>query len=111
MSLGGSDEKPIYSSRLDDLEFRDAIDEFVVGVAERIDQLQDAQAKQDLKLLAELARALIIDSAKLGFESLARCAEVVRAASLAHDSQKAHRHLVELTRISRRIRLGHRGAV
>lgn len=111
MSFAGSEDKPIYSSRVDDVEFREAIDEFVVGLAERIDQLQDAEARRDLKLLAELCRPLIDAAPQLGFEPLSRCAEAVAGACRAQDPSGALRYLVDLTQIARRIRLGHRGAV
>jgi hypothetical protein len=103
--------KPIYSSRADDLEFRDSIDEFVVKLAERIDRLQDADSRGDLKEVADLGAALAADSRHLGFESLALACEVVHACACEENGVATHRELVALTEISHRIRLGHRGAV
>ena len=103
-------EPPIHSSRADDPAFVDTIDAFVIGLAERIDHLQDADRQGDLKQLADLADALSTDSAAAGFEPLARAAQGVGATCSGADAESAHRALVELTGIAQRIRLGHPGA-
>ena len=43
---------PVYSSRADDPELRDEIDQFVVQLAEQIDGIQDALCASDLDLLS-----------------------------------------------------------
>ena len=103
--------RPIYSSRADDPAFTDTIDSFVVGLAERIDDLQEADRQGDLKQLADLAGALATDSAAAGFESLAGAAQGVFVICSEEDAEAAHRAVVELSGIAQRIRLGHPGAV
>ena len=103
--------RPIYSSRADDPAFIDTIDAFVIGLAERIDHLQDADCQGDLKQLAEFVGALNTDSAAAGFEPLAQAARAVESTCTEEDVEAAHRALVELTGIAQRIRLGHPGAV
>ena len=103
--------KPIYSSRADDLEFRESIDAFVVSVAERVDQLQDAECSGDWEELANLGRNLVRDAGRVGFDDLARSASVVAESCGSKDVELVRKRLVELTRISQCIRLGHRGAV
>ena len=104
-------ESPIHSSRADDPAFLDTIDAFVIGLAERIDDLQDADHQGDLKQLANLVGALRMDSAAAGFEPLARAARNVEVNCSVEDSEAAHKALVELTGVAQRVRLGHPGAV
>ncbi len=103
--------RPIYSSRADDPAFIDTIDAFVIGLAERIDHLQDADRQGELKQLADLAGALGTDSAAAGFESLAQAARGVAAICSEEDAEAAHGARIELTAIAQRIRLGHPGAL
>jgi HPt (histidine-containing phosphotransfer) domain-containing protein len=102
---------PLYSSRADDLEVREALDEFVVTLAERIDRIQDAEARGDFKQIADLCGPLAGEAEQLGFQPLARIAEVVQACAREEKAEETHQHLLGLTGIARRIRLGHRGAV
>ena len=106
----GDRQGPIYSSRLDDASLGDTIEAFVIGLAECIDSLQDAENKGDLPLVASLARTLIEDSSAAGYDSLSRCAAVIEAACGEEAPQEVRRAIVELTDIARRVRLGHRGA-
>jgi hypothetical protein len=103
--------RPILSSRADDPALSEAIDAFVIGLAERIDHLQDAERDADLAELSALARDLGLDAAALGYEALARISQVVETAALEEKSDEAHANLVKLTEIAYRIRLGHRGAL
>ncbi len=102
---------PIYSTRADDPELAPALDGFVVGLMERVDRLQDADSQDDLKDLAALASALVVEASALGFESLATCAAAVEAAGRGGDSDGAREALLALTEIAQRVRLGHRGAI
>jgi hypothetical protein len=102
---------PIYSKLVDDPAYGEVIDEFVVGVAERIDHLQDADSKGDLGELRRLAAQLAIDARTAGFDLLADVAGAVEAASLDRAGKPAHDGIVALTELARRIRLGHRGAM
>jgi hypothetical protein len=103
--------RPIFSSRADDPELAEAIDAFVVGLAERIDHLQDAETEAQLPRLAAFARDLGADAEALGYEALARVARAVEAAAREEKSDEAHENLLKLTEIAYRIRLGHRGAL
>lgn len=107
----GAARPPIYSTRADDPAAIDAIAEFLVRVAERIDTLQDAERDGNLKDLAALAGTLAADAEALGFESLADCASTLERFALAEDPGAARYQLIELTEIACRVRLGHRGAV
>jgi hypothetical protein len=103
--------RPILSSRADDPELAEAIDAFVIGLAERIDHLQDTERETDLAPLAELARDLAADADGLGYAPLGRVARLVEAAAREEKADEAHANLVKLTEIAYRIRLGHRGAL
>lgn len=103
--------RPLYSSRADDPELCEALDAFVVSLAERIDLLQDTEAASSLKDLASRAHALAGEARGLGYDSFADVADLVGAASEAADAAEARKQLVELTELSQRIRLGHRGAL
>lgn len=105
------DDKPIFSSRADDLERRDAIDQFVVGLAERVDQLQDADAAGRLAELANFAQSLGLEAAANGFEPLANCAESVHQSAREGRERDAHELLIELSHLAQRVRRGHRGAL
>lgn len=103
--------KPIYSSRSDDPPDGEAIERFVIQLAERIDELQDAEADRDLTLLAALADDLMLEARALGYDAFVSFAKTLEAACLAEDAEAAHERLLDLTEIAQRIRLGHRGAV
>ena len=103
-------ERPIFSSRTDDPDLADAIDAFVVALAERVDHLQDAEAHRNFEELSHLAARLAADAEKLGFAYLATSAGAIEAACIAEDAQAAHKSVVEVTHVSQRVRLGHRGS-
>jgi len=62
--------KPILSSRSDEPAAAEQIEDFLVGLAERVDGLQDAEFKGDLKELAAMAHALGTTARGLGFDLL-----------------------------------------
>ena len=103
--------KPIYSSRSDDPSVGEAVDRFVIGLAERIDLLQDAEADGDLAQLAVLASGLIVEADAIGFEAFARTARALEAACSDDEPEAARKQLLGLTEIAQRIRLGHKGAI
>ena len=103
--------KPIYSNRAEELELRDAIDEFVVGLAECVDQLQDAEFNRDWQSLHSQANRLIEGAKHVGFDPLSGCAEAVAQACATADGEVIRGFLCDLTNVARRIRKGHRGAV
>ena len=90
---------------------QEPIDAFVVGLAERVDDLQDCEARGDLAQLAELAGDLERAGTRVGYESVAACAASARAAASERNGEETHKALVELTELAQRVRLGHRGAV
>ena len=103
--------KPIYSNRAEELELRDAIDEFVVGLAERVDQLQDAEFNSDWPSLHTQANRLIEEAKHVGFDPLSSSAEAVAEACASANSEVIRGFLYDLTEVATRIRKGHRGAV
>jgi hypothetical protein len=113
-ALGVQDSErplPLYSRLIDDPNAGDAIDEFVVGVAERVDHLQDADSRGDFAELGRLASDLSRDARGAGFDLLADVARIVGAACLEGSKKPAHDGVVALTDLACRIRLGHRGAM
>jgi hypothetical protein len=106
----GSATRPLFSSFADDPALVAAIHEFVLGLAERIDALQDAYSRRDFKELARLAGTLASEGVATGFEPLSTCASRIEATSLDQQLEPTYRALVELTDIARCVRLGHRGA-
>lgn len=103
-------QPPIFSSRENDLALGDAIDRFVISLAEEVDGLQDADLEDDLPALGELATQLGKRAETLGYGPLAEIASVVADACRDEKLEDAQAAMVELTDISSRIRRGHRGA-
>ena len=102
---------PIFSTRSDDPQAANLIDQFIVGLAERVDRLQDAQFKGDLNELAELARVLGSTAEGLGYGVLAASSSDVEGCCLAGEPEEVRDALIDLTEIAKRIRMGHRGSV
>jgi HPt (histidine-containing phosphotransfer) domain-containing protein len=103
--------KPILSSRSDEPEVTEAIEAFIVGLAERVDELQDAEFKGDLQDLAILAHKLGTIANELGFELLAASASDLERCCLKDGVDQVRDTLIDLTEIAKRVRMGHRGAV
>ncbi len=106
----GSKRTPLLSTRANDPDVQDSLDAFVVGLGERIDALQDAEIASDLPRMGVLAGELRDAAADHGYELLADCAAGVRTACASGNAEVAHKGLLELTEITQRVRLGHRGA-
>jgi hypothetical protein len=104
-------ECPIHPSLADDPTAEESIERFVISLAERIDALQDAESRGELRRLAVQTRALVIDAEDRGFDVLARGAEMLVARCREKNGEGARKQLVELTAIAHRIRLGHSGAM
>jgi len=101
---------PIFSSREDEPALREPISDFVVGLAERVDRLQDVERSGDLRALRELCAPLADEALRFGYAELA---DVVREVCRACDEDKpemAQVALLRVTQLGRRVRLGHRGA-
>ncbi len=102
---------PLYSRLIDDPSSGEAIDEFVVGVAERVDHLQDADSRGDFAELGRLASELSAEARAVGFDLLADVARIVATACAERSKKPAHDGVVAVTDLACRIRLGHRGAM
>ena len=105
-----SGTRPLFSSFADDPALGAAIHEFVLGLAERIDALQDAYSRRDFKDLAQIAGGLASHALRVGFEPVASCASQIETTSVAQELEPSYDALVELTELVCRTRLGHRGA-
>jgi hypothetical protein len=103
-------DAPILSRLADDPNVGDAIDAFVVNLAERVDELQDHELRGALRELSESAEALGTDAAEVGFDTLSGAADSIREACERAAAADARKAVEELTEMARRIRLGHRGA-
>ena len=103
--------KPIFSTRADDPEVSDLIDQFMVGLAEQVDRLQDAECRGDFEKLGALTTALAAKAETLGFGVLAACATDLQSCCQTSDLEDAREALIEITEIAKQIRMGHRGAV
>jgi hypothetical protein len=101
---------PIHSSLDDRPELRDSISDFVVVLAEKVDSLQDTESSGDLPLLEKLADELGRMGTALGYACLTVQTEQIQDACARDKPELAQAALVELTALSRRIRLGHRGS-
>jgi HPt (histidine-containing phosphotransfer) domain-containing protein len=99
----------IYSTRSDEAHLEEAIERFVLGLAERIDTLQDAQIGGDLEGLVKCTDDLVKEADSLGYPQLSEVGQrLIQACEEAPG--KILDRLVDLTDIGRRVRLGHRGA-
>lgn len=103
--------RPLFSARMDDPELAEALDAFGLGLAARIDELQDAYSRGDLDQLSAMARGLGHDAERIGHEVMATAAQRVRLAADRGKAEEAHCELVELTLLAQRVRLAHRGAL
>jgi hypothetical protein len=103
--------KPILSSRSAEPEVAEQIEGFIVGLAERVDDLQDAEFKGDLKELSSMARTLGTSALELGFDLLAASASELERCCLSDSVEQVRETLIDLTEIAKQVRMGHRGAV
>ncbi len=104
-------EKPILSSRADEPELAEQIEQFIIGLAERVDDLQDAEFKGDRARLAAKARVLGTTAMDLGFDLLAASASDLERCARSDSAEQIRETLIDLTEIATRVRMGHRGAV
>jgi chemotaxis protein histidine kinase CheA len=100
----------IRSFHENDPDLMDDISEFVVRLAETVDELQDAEADSAWDDLQKMASTLATDAERFGYPGLAQIAHSVTRACSADKQEEAEAGLVELTDMAQRIRLGHRGA-
>ena len=104
------DRKPIYSSREDEPGLEEAIGEFVIRLAERVDTLQDLYSSCDWTTLSSECGKLAEEARSLGYELLADVAGRVLPSSEVDDPGACETALLELAAISQRIRKAHRGS-
>jgi HPt (histidine-containing phosphotransfer) domain-containing protein len=103
--------KPILSSRSDEPQAADKIEEFIVRLAERVDDLQDAEFKGDLEDLSTMAHSLGSTALELGFDLLAASASELERCCLSDSVEQVTETLIDLTEIAKQVRMGHRGSV
>ena len=103
-------KRPIHSLLEDEPRLQEEISEFVIGLAEAIDGLQDAHSEGDLESLDRLAAELGARAIRYGYPPLAAISAAVQAACRDENPDAARKAVEEATEIARRIRLGHRGA-
>lgn len=101
---------PIRSTQEDVAELAEDLDRFVIGLAERIDAIQDAELVEQCADVSQLARALGNDAERLGYPGMAQNAKTVAAAASDLKLDSLQEAIVELTDLAQRIRRGHRGA-
>ena len=101
---------PIRSTREDVAELADDINAFVIGLAERIDAIQDAELNRSSSELIALARQLALDADRLGYPGMAASAMAVHTAASDSKTDVTQAAIFDLTEIAQRIRQGHRGA-
>ena len=101
---------PIRSTQEDVAELAEELDRFVIGLAERIDSIQDAELVERCNEVAELARALGNDAERLGYPGMAQSAKTVSAVASDGKLDALQEAIIELTDLAQRVRRGHRGA-
>lgn len=89
---------------------REKIETFVIGLAEHIDNLQDAELSGDFTAIHRSAQDLIAGAKLAGYPALCQVAERVVAACDNADPEEAQKGIIELTELARRVRRGSRGA-
>lgn len=101
---------PIRSTQEDIAELAGDIDLFVIGLAERIDAIQDAELARATARVAKLARRLGAEAERLGYPSMALSANEVALAA-DHDAiEELQETIIDLTELAQRVRRGHRSA-
>ncbi len=99
---------PIYTSLPDSSAVLERIDEFVYGISERMDHIQEAEIAKDLPLCAKLLVELGRDGEILGFRILQEAALAAAARCVESDDYTLIEHLQEVMEIGQRIKRGHR---
>jgi hypothetical protein len=101
---------PIHSLHEDDPALSESIDEFVVGLGEWVDSLQDAHAAADLAAVASRADEHARLAGSLGYPGLRDAAREIARAAGAGEAEDARKAIGDLIEIVQRVRLGHRSA-
>ena len=101
---------PIRSTQEDVAELAEDLDRFVIGLAERVDAIQDAEMAKSWSDVAELARTLANDADRLGYPVMAMSSKSVAMAAEDAKMDTLQDAIIDLTDLAQRIRRGHRGA-
>ena len=102
--------RPVYSVLQACSELDESIHEFVVGLAEQVDLLQDDEQNSDFEGLEERAAILSGQAERMGYPELARLTQKVSAFCVGQMKDAVQKGLMEITEMARRIRMGHRGS-
>ena len=101
---------PIYSRFDDHVEYRDAIERFIMGLGECIDDLQDLQLQGQLQELADKSDELAAEGRRLGYAQIDTMARQISRAARQGETEEAQKAIVEITELMQRVRSGSRGA-
>lgn len=101
---------PIRSTQEDVAELAEDLDRFVIGLAERVDAIQDAEMATSWSDVAEFARTLANDADRLGYPVMAMSSKSVAMAAEDAKMDTLQDAIIDLTDLAQRIRRGHRGA-
>lgn len=102
--------KPIYSTHEEDPDLREPISDFVIGLAEAVDLLQDLHSEGNFKALAESCRTHAEDATRLGYPAFSGTAHDVALAADEEKAEATEEGLRELCDLALRMRQAHRGA-
>ena len=102
--------QPLYSAFENDLELEEELSSFVIGLAEDVDLIQDAENAGALADVGARARRLARRAERFGYRLLTEVASEVVSASDNDKPEIVQAHLRALTHVACRIRRGHRGA-
>jgi hypothetical protein len=102
--------KPIYSTEESDPDLRDAISDFVIGLAEAVDLLQDLHSIGDFSALVRGCRERAEQATAFGYPAFADVASNIANAAAEEKAEPAEEGLRALAELTYRIRLAHRGA-
>jgi len=101
---------PIYSVHDDDISKRECIETFVYGLANHIDDLQEAELGEDLQEVERLSRDLVEGATRSGYPTLIGVANAAITACQASKPDEVRHAIEELTDLVQRVRRGSRGA-
>jgi hypothetical protein len=109
-SMETGSRRPVYSILSDCSELEEGIHDFVVGLAEQVDLLQDDEHGSDYEALEERASLLAGQADRMGYPELSRATLKVVEACSEELKDAVQKGLFEVTELARCIRMGHRGA-
>ena len=95
--------QPIESEFADDPDFAEIIDQFVAGLTDKVESMQQALANADFETLQRLAHQLKGAGGSYGYPALTDSAKVLEEAAKVKDHEAAALALVPLTKLSQAI--------